>query len=52
MEGGGNEAGLECFKVCFFYDAIPSVAVDIVLLPFTLIYELLRSKEPVKTPNR
>ena len=49
MNGGGDESGL--FKVCFFYDLFPSAALDVALLPFTLLYELFRSKEPWKKPH-
>jgi hypothetical protein len=49
--GGGDESGLQLFEICRFFDSIPSVAADIVLLPFTLVYELFRSKEPWKKAN-
>jgi len=48
---GGPEGGLEYFLPCWLVDSIPSLAADIVLLPFTLLYELFRSREPWKKPN-
>jgi hypothetical protein len=51
MTGHVGEVPLECMAPCFLVDSIPSLAADIVLLPFTLIYELFRSKEPWKKQN-
>jgi len=41
----------ECFKICFFHDFLPSAALDIALLPVTLVYEVFRPKAALPPPK-